>query len=211
MDLFEKTAQALKSLKAQEVSQLVSQSLEENLKAEDILNKGLISGMNEIGALFKEGKIYVPQVMLAAKAMYAGLDILNPILSEQNVEPAGIVAIGTVKGDMHDIGKNLVSMMMEGAGIKIIDLGTNVSAEQFIDAIESKGAQIIAMSALLTTTMPQMRSTIEEIQKRGLKDKVKIMIGGAPITLEYANDIGADGYTRDAGSAAQMAKAFLKQ
>lgn len=210
MELFEQISQALKSLKAQEVSSLVDKALNENIKAEDVLNKGLISGMNEIGTLFKEGKIYVPQVMLAAKAMYAGLDILNPILSEQNVEPAGVVAIGTVKGDMHDIGKNLVAMMMEGAGIKIIDLGTNVSAEQFINAIENQGAQIIAMSALLTTTMQQMKVTIDEVQKRGLKDKVKIMIGGAPITQEYADDIGADGYTSDAGSAAQMAKAFLK-
>ena len=209
MDLFEQISQALKSLKAQEVSSLVNQALTENFKAEDVLNKGLITGMNDVGTLFKEGKIYVPQVMLAAKAMYAGLDILNPILTEQNVEPAGIVAIGTVKGDMHDIGKNLVSMMMEGAGIKIIDLGTNVTADKFIDAIENKGAQIIAMSALLTTTMQQMKMTIDEIQKRGLKDNVKVMIGGAPITQEYADDIGADGYTSDAGSAAQMAKKFL--
>ena len=209
MDLFEQISQALKSLKAQEVSSLVNQALTENFKAEDVLNKGLITGMNDIGTLFKEGKIYVPQVMLAAKAMYAGLDILNPVLTEQNVEPAGIVAIGTVKGDMHDIGKNLVSMMMEGAGIKIIDLGTNVTADKFIDAIENKGAQIIAMSALLTTTMQQMKMTIDEIQKRGLKDNVKVMIGGAPITQEYADDIGADGYTSDAGSAAQMAKKFL--
>ena len=209
MNILEKISQALKSLKAQDVIKLVNQALEENISAKEILNSGLISGMNEVGAQFKAGKMYVPQVMLAAKAMYAGLDILNPILSEQDIEPVGIVAIGTVKGDMHDIGKNLVAMMMEGAGIKVIDLGTNVTADRFIDAIKNDGAQIIAMSALLTTTMQEMKVTISEIEKANLRDKVKIMIGGAPITQEYADEIGANGYTSDAASAAEMAKSFL--
>ena len=165
--------------------------------------------MNEIGVLFKAGKVYVPQVMLAAKAMYAGLDILNPILSERDIESVGTVAIGTVKGDRHDIGKNLVAMMMEGSGIKVIDLGTNVTADKFIDAIRG-GAQIVAMSALLTTTMQEMQVIIDEIEKAGLRDSVKIMIGGAPITQEYADDIGADGYSKDAASAAELAKRFLE-
>jgi len=210
MNTLDKIAEALIALKSAEVGSLVKTAIDENISAEEILNSGLIKGMNEIGAQFKIGKIYVPQVMLAARAMYTGLDILNPILSEQNVEPAGIVAIGTVKGDMHDIGKNLVAMMMEGAGIKIIDLGTNVTADKFIDAIKNEGAQIIAMSALLTTTMQEMKTNIEQITGAGLRDQVKVMIGGAPITQEYADEIGADGYTADAGSAAEMAKEFLK-
>jgi len=210
MNTLDKIAEALIALKAAEVGSLVKEALDNNISAEEILNSGLIKGMNEIGAQFKVGKIYVPQVMLAARAMYTGLDILNPILSEQNVEPAGIVAIGTVKGDMHDIGKNLVAMMMEGAGIKIIDLGTNVTADKFIDAIENQGAQIVAMSALLTTTMQEMKTNIEQIAEAGLREQVKVMVGGAPITQEYADEIGADGYTADAGSAAEMAKEFLK-
>lgn len=211
MDKLEKIAQALENFRMADVSKLVKEALEDGISAEDILNCGLISGMNEVGIKFKAGKIYVPQVMLAARSMYAGLDIINPILSEQKVEPLGVVAIGTVKGDMHDIGKNLVAMMMEGAGIKVIDLGTNVSADKFINAVKNDGAQIVAMSALLTTTMQEMKVTIDEIQNAGLRENVKIMIGGAPITQEYADQIGADGYTADAGSAAEMARGFLEQ
>jgi len=210
MNTLEKLADALKNGRAPDVTKLVNEALSENIPAEQILNNGLIVGMNTVGVLFKSGKMYVPQVLIAARAMYAGLDILNPILSEQDVAPLGIVAIGTVKGDMHDIGKNLVAMMMEGAGIKVIDLGTNVTADKFIQAIKVDGAQIVAMSALLTTTMQQMKATIDEIGKAGIRDDVKIMIGGAPITQEYADDIGADGYTSDAASAAEMAKSFLE-
>lgn len=210
MEILQKIAQALENFRVADTSKLVSEALNEDISAVDILNKGLITGMNEVGAKFKAGKIYVPQVMLAARSMYAGLDIINPILSKQKVEPLGVVAIGTVKGDMHDIGKNLVSMMMEGAGIKVIDLGTNVSSDRFISAIKNEGAQIIAMSALLTTTMQEMKVTIDEISKAGLRENVKVMIGGAPITQEYANQIGADGYTADAGSAAEMARNFLQ-
>jgi len=210
MNTLEKLADALKNGRAPDVTKLVNEALSENIPAEQILNNGLIVGMNTVGVLFKSGKMYVPQVLIAARAMYAGLDILNPILSEQDVAPLGIVAIGTVKGDMHDIGKNLVAMMMEGAGIKVIDLGTNVTADKFIQAIKVDGAQIVAMSALLTTTMQQMKATIDEIDKAGIRDNVKIMIGGAPITQEYADDIGADGYTSDAASAAEMAKSFLE-
>lgn len=210
MEKLQKIAQALENFRMDDVSKLVNEALADGSNAEDILNQGLIVGMNEVGAKFKAGKIYVPQVMLAARSMYAGLDILNPILSEQKVEPLGIVAIGTVKGDMHDIGKNLVAMMMEGAGIKVIDLGTNVSAEKFINAVRNDGAQIIAMSALLTTTMQEMKITIDEIAKAGLRDSVKVMIGGAPITQEYADQIGADVYTGDAGSAAEMATKLLQ-
>lgn len=210
MSILNQISEALKAGRAPDVSTLVNKALDENIEATQILNDGLIAGMNVVGALFKENKIYVPQVLIAARAMYAGLDIINPLLREQNIKSLGVVAIGTVKGDMHDIGKNLVAMMMEGAGLKVIDLGTNVSAPKFIDAITNDGAQIIAMSALLTTTMQEMKVTIEEIKKAGLRDKVKIMIGGAPITLEYANQIGADGFTSDAASAADMALTLIK-
>jgi 5-methyltetrahydrofolate--homocysteine methyltransferase len=210
MEKLHKIAQTLENFRVADIPKLITEALNEGISAEEILNIGLIAGMNEVGAKFKAGKIYVPQVMLAARCMYAGLDILNPILSEQKVQPLGVVAIGTVKGDMHDIGKNLVAMMMEGAGIKVINLGTNVSADKFIDAIKNEGAQIIAMSALLTTTMQEMKITLDEIKKAGLRKNVKVMIGGAPITQEYADQIGADGYTADAGSAAEMARQFLQ-
>ncbi|MEX1377149.1 MAG: corrinoid protein [Eubacteriales bacterium] len=211
MSILENIAEALKTGRAPDVSKLVNEALADDISAEAILNEGLIAGMNTVGVLFKSGKMYVPQVLIAARAMYAGLDILNPILTAQAVDPLGVVAIGTVKGDMHDIGKNLVAMMMEGAGIKIIDLGTNVTPDKFISAVNNDGAQIVAMSALLTTTMQEMKVTIDAIEAAGIRDKVKIMIGGAPITQEYADEIGADGYTADAASAAEMACEFLKK
>ena len=189
---FREIADALKAGQAPVVKELVQTALDEGVDAEDILNNGLIIGMGEIGVLFRNNEVYVPEVLIAARAMYAGLDLIKPILSEKDVEPKGVIAIGTVKGDLHDIGKNLVSMMLEGAGFKVIDLGTDVPAERFISAIEDEGVKIIAMSALLTTTMPQMKSVIEALESKGLRDKVKIMIGGAPVTQQYADDIGAD-------------------
>ena len=202
-------ADALMAGKAPKVKELVAKALEEHVPAEKILNEGLITGMGEIGVLFKNNEVYVPEVLIAARAMYAGLDLLKPILAAAGVEPVGRVAIGTVKGDLHDIGKNLVSMMLEGAGFAIINLGIDVPPEAFVDAVENKGAQIIALSALLTTTMPNMKDTIELLKARGLRDKVKVMIGGAPVTQSYANEIGADGYADDAASAADLAKKLL--
>ncbi len=202
-------ADLLKAGRAPKVKELVNRALEEGVSAAQILNEGLIVGMSEIGVLFKNNEVYVPEVLIAARAMYAGLDILKPILVASGVEPVGRVAIGTVKGDLHDIGKNLVAMMLEGAGFEVIDLGIDVSPEQYVDAVENKGAQIIAMSALLTTTMPNMRGTVELLKAKGLRDRAKVMIGGAPVTQAYADEIGADGYSDDAASAVDLAKRLI--
>lgn len=174
-----------------------------------ILNEGMIAAMQEVGQLFEDGEYFVPEMLIAARAMQAGLTILKPKLAEADIQPMGKVAIGTVKGDLHDIGKNLVAMMVEGAGFEIVDLGTDVPSEAFVDAIKS-GAQIIGLSALLTTTMPAMKNTIQAIEDAGLRDKVKIIIGGAPVTPEYAAVIGADGYAPDASQAANLTKELLK-
>ncbi len=202
-------ADALKAGRAPKVKEMVAAAIEENVPPEQILNEGLILGMSEIGVLFKNNEVYVPEVLIAARAMNAGLTLLKPLLAESGVEPAGRIAIGTVKGDLHDIGKNLVSMMLEGAGFSIEDLGVDVTPEAFVDAVENKGVQIIALSALLTTTMPSMKATIDLLNARGLRSKVKVIIGGAPVTQAYADEIGADGYAGDAASAVDLAKALI--
>lgn len=201
-------AEALKAGQAPKTKQLVEEALKDT-SAETILNEGLIAGMSEIGELFKQNEVYVPEVLIAARAMYAGLDLLKPILAESGVEPAGVVVIGTVKGDLHDIGKNLVSMMMEGAGFKVVDLGVDVSPEKFVSAVENDGASIVAMSALLTTTMPGMKNTIAALEQAGLRKSIRVMVGGAPVTQNFADEIGADGYAPDAASAADLAKKLI--
>lgn len=173
-----------------------------------ILNEGMIAAMAEVGRLFEEGEYYVPEMLIAARAMKEGLAILKPLLREAKVESMGKVAAGTVQGDLHDIGKNLVCMMLEGAGFEIVDLGSDVPAEKFIEAAKN-GANLVAMSALLTTTMPNMKNTIEAFEKAGLRDSVKIMIGGAPVTDAYAKQIGADGYAADASRAVALAKSLV--
>lgn len=155
--------------------------------------------------------VYVPEVLIAARAMKAGTEILKPLLAAANVQSLGKVAIGTVKGDLHDIGKNLVGMMLEGAGFTVIDLGVDVSPEQYVDAVANQGAQIVGMSALLTTTMPSIKDGIEALKAAGLRDKVRVMIGGAPVTQSFADEVGADGYSSDAASAADLAKELIKQ
>ena len=187
----------------------VQKALDAGIGAADILNKGMIAAMGEVGRLFEEGEYFVPEMLIAARAMQKGLEILKPYLAEADVQSSGKVAIGTVKGDLHDIGKNLVSMMLEGAAFEVIDLGTDVSPERFIQAVKENGAQIIAMSALLTTTMPNMKNTIEALKEAGLRDKVKVMIGGAPVTQNYADQIGADGFAEDASRAVAKAKSLL--
>ncbi|MBR4234548.1 MAG: corrinoid protein [Clostridia bacterium] len=199
---------AVKEGRRKIVEQLVNEALAEGEKPEDILNKGLIVGMNELGEQFKNGEVYVPEVLVAARAMKKGTEILKPLLLQANVQSLGTVAIGTVEGDLHDIGKNLVGMMLEGTGFTVVDLGENVSPDAFVQAVRD-GAQIIGMSALLTTTMPMMAVTIKALEDAGLRDKVKVMIGGAPITQEYADQIGADGYSADAASAAELAKRLI--
>ena len=195
---------------APKVKELVTQALEEGAAVRDILNEGLIAGMNVVGSKFKNNEFYVPEVLIAARAMKQGMELIRPRLIEEKIEPVGRAAIGTVKGDLHDIGKNLVAMMLEGAGFEIIDLGIDVSAEKFIDAVKNKGAQIICMSALLTTTMPSMQTTIEAVKEAGLLDNVRVMIGGAPVTQAYADQIGANGYAPDAASAADTAKELIE-
>ena len=191
------------------VKQLVEDSLAENIPVGEILNEGLIAGMNVVGEKFKNNEFYIPEVLIAARAMKAGMELVRPLLTESGIDPVGTVVIGTVKGDLHDIGKNLVQMMLEGAGFEIVDLGIDVSADQFISAVRTDGAQIIAMSALLTTTMPTMKTVIDEVEESSLRDQVKVMIGGAPVTQEYADEIGADGYARDAASGVDIAKQLV--
>lgn len=195
--------------KANEVKEAVQKALDEGVSPGAILKEGLITGMSVVGERFKNNEFYVPEVLIAARAMHAGMDILKPELAASGVEPIGKVALGTVKGDLHDIGKNLVAMMLEGAGFEVIDLGIDVPPEGFVEAIKDKGADVIAMSALLTTTMTAMKTTLEAIEEAGLKGEIKTMIGGAPVTQNYADEIGADGYARDAASAADKAKELL--
>jgi 5-methyltetrahydrofolate--homocysteine methyltransferase len=187
----------------------VTQALAQNIPPADILNKAMIEAMGQVGKLFEEGEYFVPEMLIAARAMQAGLGILKPLLVEADVKSAGKVVAGTVKGDLHDIGKNLVTMMLEGAAFEIIDLGTDVSPEKFVEAVRETGAQIVAMSALLTTTMPSMKDTIEALKAAGLRQNVKIMVGGAPLTPEYAHEIGADGFAPDASRAVATAKQLL--
>jgi 5-methyltetrahydrofolate--homocysteine methyltransferase len=175
----------------------------------EIINEGLIAGMNIVGPRFKNGEMFVPEVLMSAKAMSAGLEIVKSVLNGMEIPSIGTVIIGTVKGDLHDIGKNLVAMMLESSGFKVINLGVDLSAEQFAQAIKEYNPEIVAMSALLTTTMMQMRATIELLIENGLRDKVKVVIGGAPISQQFADQIGADGYAPDAASATDLCKQIL--
>ena len=187
----------------------VTAALESQLDASLVLNEGMIKAMAEVGRLFEEGEYFVPEMLISARAMQAGLSVLKPALKKADVQSAGKVVIGTVQGDLHDIGKNLVAMMLEGSGFEIIDLGTDVPAEKFIDTLKSQEANILAMSALLTTTMPRMKDTISALEAAGLRTKVKIMVGGAPVTENYAKSIGADGFASDASKAVNLAKSLL--
>jgi len=188
----------------------VNEALDAGIDPSVVLNEGMVAAMGEVGRLFEEGEYYVPEMLIAARAMQAGLAVLKPKLIQSNFKSAGKVAIGTVKGDLHDIGKNLVSMMLEGAAFEIVDLGTDVSPEKFVEAVKSSGANLIAMSALLTTTMPNMKTTIEALKTAGVRDSVKVMIGGAPVTDSYSQQIGADGYAPDASRAVALAKSLVK-
>ena len=191
------------------VSQNVQTALDAGLLPTQILNEGMIAAMAEVGQRFESGDYFVPEMLIAARAMQAGLAVLKPYLKEAGIPSAGKVVIGTVKGDLHDIGKNLVAMMLEGAGFEIIDLGTDVSPEKFVEAAQSGQAQLVALSALLTTTMPNMKNTIQALEVAGLRPQVKVVIGGAPITDAYAAQIGADGFSPDASRAVAMVKSLL--
>ena len=210
MALIEEISEFLQKGRAKNVKTLVQQAIDEGYDPKVILNDGLLSAMMIIGEKFRLNEVYVPEVLVAARAMNAGLEILQPKLVEVGNKPIGKAVIGTVKGDLHDIGKNLVSMMLKGAGIEIHDVGVDVTAEAFIDKAEEVGADIICMSALLTTTMTNMKQTIDVLKERGLRDKYIVMIGGAPINQSFSDEIGADSYTADAASAAQMAKKLIE-
>ncbi len=193
---------------APKVKELVAKAISEKVPLNDILQKGLIGGMGYIGERFKKNEVYVPEVLIAARAMKSGMEIMKPLLANAGVQPLGVVVLGTVKGDLHDIGKNLVGMMLEGAGFKVVDVGIDAAPEKFINAVKESKASVIAMSALLTTTMVAMKGAIEEFKKAGIT--AKVMIGGAPLTQSYADEIGAQGYAPDAASAVDKAKQLLK-
>jgi 5-methyltetrahydrofolate--homocysteine methyltransferase len=200
-------SEALQKGKADDVKNLVAQALEENMDVKKVLEEGLIAGMDIIGGRFKRNEIYIPEVLIAARAMHAGMSVLEPILAESGVKMIGKIAIGTVKGDLHDIGKNLVAMMYKGAGFNVVDLGVDVPAEKFVQASDD-GADIVGLSALLTTTMVQMKNVLESLKEKG--SKAKAIIGGAPVTQNYCDEIGADGYAADAATAVEIGKALIK-
>ncbi|HNS50526.1 MAG TPA: corrinoid protein [Anaerolineae bacterium] len=206
--ILEDIASNLYNGEAEEVAQLVERALSQGLKPNEILQGGLIAGMDDVGRDFKAGDLYVPEVLIAARAMHAGMGILRPLLAESDASSAGKFLIGTVKGDLHDIGKNLVKMMLEGAGFETVDLGTDVDPKAFVEAVRHHKPSLLGMSALLTTTMVQMKTTIEALEEAGVRQSVKIMIGGAPVTDGYARQIGADAYAPDAASAVDVARSL---
>ncbi len=205
MSIINEISEQLQKGKAKIVKELVGQAIEEGYAVRDILDNGLLAGMSVIGEKFKNNEVFVPEVLVAARAMNMGAALLKPLLAEAGVEATGKVCIGTVKGDLHDIGKNLVKMMMEGKGLEVVDLGTDVTPEQYVDAAVNQNCQIICCSALLTTTMGVMEEVVKATEAAGIRDKVKIMIGGAPVTEAFCEQIGADKYTSDAASAADAA------
>jgi 5-methyltetrahydrofolate--homocysteine methyltransferase len=192
------------------VLKLVQDSLDEGVAAKEILNQGLIAGMDIVGEKMENGDMFIPEVLMAAKVMSAAVVILKPLLAAEDMSAMGRVIIGTVKGDLHDIGKNLVAMMLESAGFEVYNLGVDISPDKFVSEVNEKNANMVCLSALLTTTMPMMKQTIDAVVESGIRDRVKIMVGGAPVTKNYANEIGADGYAPDAGSATKLAKALLQ-
>lgn len=210
MSIFEDISQSLQKGRANLVKEYVARAVDEGYKAQEILDKGLLAGMNVIGEKFKKNEIYVPEVMIAARAMTAGTELLKPLLVSDGQKAAGKVCIGTVKGDMHDIGKNLVKMMMEGKGLEVIDLGTNVPPQKYVDTAVDENCDIVACSALLTTTMAVMGEVVDALKNAGIRDKVKVMVGGAPVTQKFCDEIGADAYTPDAASAAEKAVELIK-
>ena len=203
-------SQAVERGKRKQVKELVSKALEEGYAVQDILDNGLISAMSVVGENFRTNKIFVPEMLVAAKAMSAGITVLEPLMKNSGVKPIGTVLIGTVKGDLHDIGKNLVTMMIQGIGATVVDLGVDVPDRTFVEKAEEINADIVCLSALLTTTMPAISDVIREFEKAGVRNKYYIMIGGAPVTQRFADEIGADAYTSNAGEAAEVAKAYLE-
>lgn len=210
MDIFQIIADEVQKGHSEAVINKVKEALSQNIFAGEILNSGLVEGMNIVSEKYKNNEIFIPEVLVSARAMNAGLAVLEPFLAEANVQAKGKVVIGTARGDLHDIGKNIVGMLLKGAGFKIIDLGTDVSKEKFLEAAKKEDADIIGVSALLTTTMVYMREVIEAVKQAGLSKDIKIMIGGAPVTQAYADEIHADGYAPDASTAVDLAMGLLR-
>ncbi|HEY8350238.1 MAG TPA: corrinoid protein [Clostridiales bacterium] len=210
-NILNEISQNLQQGRAKAVKELVEQAVKEGIDAKTILEQGLIAGMSVIGEKFKNNEVYVPQVLIAARAMKAGTEVLQPLLASSGVKAKGKVVIGTVRGDLHDIGKNLVKMMMEGKGLEVVDLGVDVPADKFVEKVIEEKADIVACSALLTTTMTEIKTVVDEIVRAGIRDKVTIMIGGAPVTDSFCKQIGADIYTPDAATAAEAAVKAISQ
>jgi 5-methyltetrahydrofolate--homocysteine methyltransferase len=207
-DILQQIASNLYDGEDEAVAELVQKALDQGMAPSEVLQGGLIAGMDEVGRDFKAGDLFVPEVLIAARAMHAGMGVLRPLLAEGDVPSAGKYLIGTVKGDLHDIGKNLVKMMLEGAGFETVDLGTDVGPQAFVDAVKEHKPTLLGMSALLTTTMVQMRATVEALEEAGVRQTVKIMVGGAPVTEAFAQEIGADAYAPDAASAVDVARSL---
>jgi 5-methyltetrahydrofolate--homocysteine methyltransferase len=208
-DILQEIASNLYNGEDKEVTDLVKKALDQGLPPHQIMSGGLIAGMDEVGRDFKAGDLFVPEVLIAARAMHAGMNVLRPLLAETGVPSAGKYLVGTVKGDLHDIGKNLVKMMLDGAGFETVDLGTDVSPEAFVAAVREHRPRLVGMSALLTTTMVNMKTTVEALEEAGLRDSIKIMVGGAPVTAAYAQQIGADAYAPDAATAVDVARSLV--
>ncbi len=209
MELLKEIAEKVEAGRQNDVKSLVESCIEQGVAVSDILNDGLVAGMNSIGIKFRENEVFVPEVLVAARAMKAGLEIIKPILLREKVQSKGTIVMGTVLGDLHDIGKNIVCYMLQGAGYDVVDIGIDATGEKFIEAAKESGAQIIGLSSLLTTTMVYMKDVVEALRASGLGDSVKVMVGGAPVTQAFANEIGAHGYASDAASAVDVVKRLL--
>lgn len=211
MEIFNKIAEEVQKGNSGPVEELIQQALSQNISAEDILYQGLVEGMNIVSEKYRNNECFIPEVLISAKAMSLGLEMLNPLLGAANIKSQGKVVMGTIQGDLHDIGKNIVAMLLQGAGFEVVDLGADVPIEKFLDSAEKEEADIVGMSALLTTTMINMRAVVEGLNSRSFKKPVKVIIGGAPVTQDFADQINADGYAADAASAVDMTKRLLQK
>jgi len=209
MEILQKISEELQKGNYQEVPKLIQEALNAKIPPAKILSDGLVAGMDIVGDKFRRDELFMPEVLISAKAMQAGMNILRPKLIEAGVKLAGKIVVGTVKGDLHDIGKNLVGMLMEGAGFQVIDLGIDVPSEKFVEAVKSQKPNVLGLSALLTTTMPKMKEVVESLVEAGIRKSLKVMVGGAPVTEKFAKDIGADGYAPDAASAVEKARELI--
>lgn len=210
MDELKDLAEKVEKGKHFEAEEATRKALDGGIQPYDVLVKGLQAGLAVVGERFKRNECFIPEVLLAARAMHSGMDILRPLLAESGAKPIGKIVLGTVQDDLHDIGKNMVGMMLEGAGFHVVDMGVNVSVERFVEAVEREEAGILGLSALLSTTMPNLKTVIERLEENGLRDKIKVLVGGAPVTEIYAMEIGADGFAPDAANAVDKAKELLK-